>query len=234
MNHPETDRLSDLLDGELSPHEAEALEAHLGSCDECAILLRELSDIKRQARALPDQMPERDLWPEISRSIRVGREEDPQVIALHPPTAQAATLKAGGGIRLSYFQAAAAGLVLALFSGAAGAALSASSEAPPQVVAETGDPWVEVLTMANPGLGEVATEVGQLEALLNQNRNRIDPATAVILEDNLVTIDQAIRECLRALESDPENPFLEEHLTRSVLAKADYLREATSFVVSMD
>ena len=233
MNHPKPELLSEYLDGELSPPEAEELEAHLRACDRCALLLRELSEVQRRAGALPDRYPEKDLWPEISRSIRAGGEEDAQVIALHPAPGPALSSAPRRGIRLSYPQAAAAGIVLALLSGVAGASVSGSRPEPEPVVLEERVPMVEMLTSVSPVLGEVAAEVGRLESLLAQHKGRLDPATAGVLEENLGVIDQAIRESLRALESDPENPFLEAHLARSVSAKADYLREATSFVVAM-
>ncbi len=69
-----------------------------------------------------------------------------------------------------------------------------------------------------------------MEVLLAQHSDRIEEETVRILEKNLGIIDQAIRESVRALQSDPGNPFLEKHLARSVESKATYLREATAFV----
>ena len=46
-----TDRLSDYLDGGLTPEEHSSLEAHLGTCAECAHVLDEQNDPPGQARA---------------------------------------------------------------------------------------------------------------------------------------------------------------------------------------
>ena len=232
--HPNTESFSSYLDGELSPREVGDLEAHLEACGSCHAIFQELAQVQRQARALPDQLPEKDLWPGIAEAIRFAGEGDPQIIALHPPSAAPPVPRNRTGFRLSYFQAAAAGLVLALFSGAMGAFLSRGPSIEPlAVVVDDPSPWVEVVSSVNPGLGEMAREVARLEALLVQHRDGLDPATTMVVQKNLAVIDRAIGESLSALESDPESPFLEAHLTRSVAAKADYLREAVSFVVPM-
>ena len=91
-------------------------------------------------------------------------------------------------------------------------------------------PWVELVSQASPGIGNAAREAAQLEALLAQHRDGMDPETARILEKNLGIIDRAIQESVKALQSDPGNSFLESHLARSVETKASYLREAMVFV----
>ena len=231
MKHPKSQLLSDYLDGEISSGEGLELEAHLEECGTCSGLLRELKEIQNQARSLPDQVPERDLWPEISQAIREVPSEDPQVIELHPWAARRPPQSGKPGFRLSYGQALAAGLALAMFSGILGAAVSARPQHSVPEVASAPAPWIELVRTASPGLAEVAGEVAQLEELISQHRDRLDPATARILEKNLGVIDQAIRESVMALRSDPENVFLEAHLARSVQAKGEYLRDAATFVV---
>jgi len=192
MKHPESQLLSAHLDGELPPREAGELEAHLADCPACSGLFRELSEVQRRARSLQDRVPQRDLWPGIAGAIRGEGDAHAQVIQLHPWRDRHAEREVRRGLRVSYPQAIAAGLALALFSG--------------------------------------AMEAAQLEALLAQHRDGMDPETARILEKNLGIIDRAIQESVKALQSDPGNSFLESHLARSVETKASYLREAMVFV----
>jgi hypothetical protein len=51
------DRLSAYLDGELAPADRQAVEAHLGVCDECARHLEDLAAVDELARALPLEAP---------------------------------------------------------------------------------------------------------------------------------------------------------------------------------
>lgn len=67
---PWQDRLSEYLDGELRSDERAALEAHLAGCAACRVLLAELGELVRAARALPERAPERDLWPELAHALR--------------------------------------------------------------------------------------------------------------------------------------------------------------------
>ena len=231
MKHPESRVFSEYLDGELSPREARELEAHLGECPTCGQAFRELSEVQRLARSLPDRLPQRDLWPGIAQEIRRGRESAAQVIRLHPWQGVPSEEGKGRGFRLSYLQAAAAGIALVLLSGTLGAFVGGSAPGPPQESVSVPAPWVELVTQARPGLATAVGEITRLEALLNQHRGGLDAETVRILEKNLDIIDQAIRESVRALQSDPENNFLESHLARSLESKARYLREATAFVV---
>ena len=230
MKHPKSQILSDYLDGEVAPRDAEELKAHLEECVGCTSLLRELEEVRARARALPDRFPTRDLWPGIQKAIEKEGAGDPQIIELHPRAGRGLERR---GLTLTYFQAAAAGVVLALFAGSLGAALFSGPRLQAPVATVQTTPSAEMMTLvssASPGLGDAAMEVARLEGLLVQHRDQLDPATARILENNLAVIDRAIRESVAALQSDPGNAYLEEHLARSVETKASYLKEATAFV----
>ena len=58
-----TDRLSDYQDGELSPAENAACEAHLAECDACRAVMGELRLVTVAARGDEDRDPGADLWP---------------------------------------------------------------------------------------------------------------------------------------------------------------------------
>jgi anti-sigma factor RsiW len=230
MRHPESSRLSDLLEGHVPRKEAEELEKHLDGCQSCAALFQDLAEIREEARRLPDRLPSRDLWPDIARAMKVEDEED--VLRLHPRRREdQEPTGTGRTIRLPVPQAVAASVALVLISGALGGWLATGPlgpSDPPAVAAPAVSPeWAELVADAEPTLADRAREIVELEERLEAGRARLDEATVKILEKNLATIDGAIRESVEALRADPGNRFLRENLERAVLARGDYLRNAT-------
>lgn len=61
--------LPDYLDETLEAWLRTSVQEHLGECVRCAGLVRDLRDIQREAAALPDLIPARDLWPRVERRI---------------------------------------------------------------------------------------------------------------------------------------------------------------------
>jgi len=233
--HPDPARLSALLDGDVPAAEARELEEHLQDCGKCSTLFSDLQEIQDTARKLPEYRPPRDLWPEIAREIETGAGRDPQVIRLHVPRSSA---RKGGRrtVRLSLPQAAAAGLVLALVSGAVGAGIGSARGVEGQgEMAVSSTPavpsWVSLITETHPALEARAVEVAALEESLFQNREVLDSMTVRVLEKNLMVIDDAIRESLAAIRVDPGNRFLKDNLERAILAKGAFLQDAATLVV---
>jgi hypothetical protein len=70
--------------------------------------------------------------------------------------------------------------------------------------------------------------VSDLELVLRDDRDRLDPRTVVIIEKNLKAIDDAINEARTALDNDPANPYLNSHLADARQRKLDLLRHAAS------
>ena len=227
MKHPDSERFSAYLDGLSSDGEALELEKHLSACDGCHGLLNDLFELQRRVRELPEQLPPRDLWPGIQRGIRTDATQGAEVIRLFPGFQQPAE-PARRAYRLSLPQAAAAGLVLAVLSGALGLRVGSSPAPEAGVAVESEASWVSLVGEASPGLEGSAREVAQLETLLAQNQGDLDPETVRILQKNLGVIDRAIQESVAALRADPGNRFLESHLARAIQTKGQYLRTAAS------
>jgi hypothetical protein len=76
--------------------------------------------------------------------------------------------------------------------------------------------------------------VSDLERILREERDRLDPRTVLVLERNLKAIDTAINEARTALEQDPANPFLNSHLADARRRKLDLLRHATELASGGD
>lgn len=233
--HPDPARYSALLDGDVPAAETRDLREHLLNCVECSTLIEDLQAIRETAGTLPEFLPPRDLWPEIARELQGDAERDPQVIPLHGPESLARR-QPKRSLRLSVPQAAAAGIVLALLSGAVGAGLgrSGGEEGVVQAV-DASIPvtpsWVSNVREAQPGLEARALEVAALEESLLRSRGTLDPVTVGVLERSLAVIDEAIRESLAAIRVDPGNRFLKENLERAVLAKGEFLQDAALLVV---
>ena len=218
------DQLSEYLDGGLSPEEARALDDHLSECGSCREALAGLRDVVARARELGPVEPERDLWPGIAGAIGAPpRRAEGDVIAL-PGTVRRPRRM---GVYLTVPQLAAAAAVLVLFSGAAtwwaGAGVAVRGGSP---AAPAGSAAVFAADAPGPS-PELARELASLEAALDAARASLDPNTVRIVEKNLAVIQRAIDESLRALEVDPGNPFLRDHLEQAYREKADFLREAT-------
>ena len=69
--------------------------------------------------------------------------------------------------------------------------------------------------------------VTDLEQILRDERDRLDPRTVLIIERNLKAIDVAIQEARMALNDDPANAYLNSHLADARRRKLDLLRHAT-------
>src|SRR5438552_10679191 len=61
--------LPDYLEGTLDKSRRAAVQKHLSECVRCASLVRDLEKIQRDAAALPDLVPSRDLWQGIEARI---------------------------------------------------------------------------------------------------------------------------------------------------------------------
>jgi hypothetical protein len=227
MKAHETERLSAYLDDELSASEAHAVDRHLEECFECRRVLAELREVSARAARLPDLTPAAELWNGIAARIESMPQADPaslQVIDLR--TRQVA--RQGRRIAFSLPQLAAASIVLMLLSGSVvWFALKGGSAAPTTLAVDyTGQP-VRLVSVGPDQVTDYTSAVLALENALRQQRDRLDPVTIAILEENIRTIDSAITEAEAALERDPGNLYLNQHLDNTMKKKIQLLRRAT-------
>lgn len=204
-----SDRLSAYLDDELSPAERQAVDAHLGVCTACTEELEGLRRVIAAARALPAERPlASDAWPGIRERISAS-----------PPTRQPWRLS------LSVPQlAAAAALLIAVGMGGMWLQLRPDVGQPADVTSPAGDA-IAPAVLADESYADV---VAELEAALADGRDRLDPETVKVLEENLAAIDAAIAQARDALESDPANVGLTRHLVRTRAMRVTLLRRAVA------
>jgi len=230
-----TERLSEYLDGELPPDERDACAAHLAACAPCTEVLAELRAVTHAAQVDADRPPTADLWPGIYARIAASPASDlastSRVVSFEPrrqpprPSRQFVfTLPQ---------LALAASLLIAVSAGASYLAANRSTVRPAaqedaiQAQAEPLLPPSGTIERANFADAQFDQAVSDLEQVLTERRDDLDPRTVVVIERNLAAIDQAIREARAALDADPANTFLNSHLADARRKKLELLRQAT-------
>ena len=223
-----TDKLSDYLDGELTPEEQYAVESHLHGCAACAAVLEDLGRVVTRARTIEPRPPQTNLWSGIAARIDAdGRAPKAAPFRARTPRRFTFTLP----------QLAAATLLIAAISGAfvwsfvnRSRSADVSRSAPPI------ERLPERESLEPVGLADNAYDaaVTDLERALKQGRGRLDAATIATVEHNLQTIDEAIRQAREALAADPANTYLSGHLVEARRRKLDLLRRATELTSEMN
>ena len=214
-----TSRLSEYLDGELTPDERSSVEAHLAGCDGCRTTLEELRGVVEEAAALTDSAPPHDLWNGLAARLPSGGQTRGRV----SPFRRAISL------RLSFTlpQIAAASLALMVLSGGlvwmARSGNPAADIAP--ISAQIREPDIAPVRFANK---QYDAAVADLEQTLDAGRTKLDAETVRVLEENLATIDRAIDQCGKALAADPANVYLNTHFAEARQRKLVLLRRAAA------
>lgn len=225
------DLLSDYLDHDLPRGEAEALERHLADCAECRDTLAALERVKTRAATLVDPPAPTDLWAGIASRIgtagstsvqprRTVVHELPDPRRVHRPSAWAVP---------QWALAAAAVLVVAV--GVSWVVQNRMTPGLRDTAVSVPDPG----TTAPPSTTSVAafdatqieSEIVQLQQALDRGRDKLDPKTVQVLEENLRIIRKATEDARRALEQDPANQELRQYFAGSVQSKLELVRRAT-------
>jgi negative regulator of sigma E activity len=227
-----TDRLSEYLDGELTGADAATCAAHVAACSECRTVLAELQMVRDFAKGDVEQMPSTDLWPGVL--ARIGTTSGDATAGANVVAFRTPSPRNGRAYSFTLPQLAlAASLLIAVSAGvayvAAGRALMPATvhENPIQAQAEPLLPASPGVERANFADAQYDQAVSDLEKILVDMRDELDPRTVVVIERNLSAIDQAIREARAALDADPANTFLNSHLVDARRKKLELLRRAT-------
>ena len=163
-----------------------------------------------------DETPARDLWPGVAARLDTAGVRRPRQIAFTLPQL-----------------AMAASLLIAMASGLTW--LAARPAAPAgdgqEVVLAESEPAGLVqgdVQNANFADAQFDAAVTDLERILREDRDRLDPRTVLVIERNLQAIDDAIREARMALNDDPANTYLNSHLADARRRKLELLRHVTT------
>lgn len=172
-----------------------------------------------------EELPSRDLWPGVAKSLATPVSPELR--------------RSGGGQTTFTFTLSqlgvAASFLIAVVAGITWLATNRPAPTgggPEQEVIQAyrdspGTPAQGQIVQANFADAQFNAAVSDLERILREERDRLDPRTVLVLERNLKAIDDAINEARMALESDPANSFLNSHLADARRRKLDLLRHAT-------
>jgi Putative zinc-finger len=233
MNTHPLDTLSDYLDDDLDAATRAAVDAHLAACQGCRDVLTDLIALRGTATAWgeADATPAADLWPGIAARLAGPRELAPASAPPGPaPGPRIAWYRRRWSVGLPEL-ALAATLLAALGGTLLGPRVAPTvpaADGPAPIIAEAeafdaGDGQVTPVNFAD---AQYDAAVVDLERVLREQRERLDPRTVVVLERNLRVIDDAIREAREALATDPANALLNAHLAGARQRKLDLLRRA--------
>ena len=169
-----------------------------------------------------EELPSRDLWQGVAAQIR---EHQQPVVATQRffriTIAQMA-------IAATLLMAVTSGLTYLATRPPAVAEIAASREPVIQAYGVPDDQSGQQIVPANFADAQFNAAVTDLEQILRDERDRLDPRTVLIIERNLKAIDTAINEARMALNDDPANPYLNSHLADARRRKLDLLRTATT------
>ena len=99
------------------------------------------------------------------------------------------------------------------------------SDVPATAGASSGTPNAQRVR-SEPAATTYSREIDRLRTIFVQNRAKLDPRTAAIIEANLKVIDEAIAQSKAALAQDPASRFLTEQLNSTLDKKLELLRTA--------
>jgi hypothetical protein len=216
------DRVSEYVDGEMDLAERELFEGRLNEDPELRSAVDEVQELVARAAGLGPIEPPRDLWQEIETRIAAGgvqRTHTPQTPAPRPNWMKRMTLVA-------------AGLAVMVISGSAGWWLHGVGTPTAENVAGIERPAFESpeadASAANFADQEdrLAGNIHDLETILIQYGDRLDPDTREAITENLRLIDAAIADAHQALQEDPNSDFLHAHITNSMERKVRLLEDA--------
>jgi hypothetical protein len=189
--------------------------------------LREDDVLAQAIGRMRDELPSKDLWPGVLQQIGARPAAAPQERRRVTFTFTISQL----AIAASLLITVAAGITWLAANrpettggGQAQEVIQAYRDGGP---ASATDQAGGAIVPANFADAQFNAAVLDLERILRDERDRLDPRTVLILERNLKAIDDAITEARMALEQDPANPFLNSHLADARRRKLDLLRHAT-------
>jgi anti-sigma factor RsiW len=220
--------IQELVDGTLGPIRRAELELHLESCDACRALAEDLQAIATAAESLEPLTPPERVWQQIAGRLRAeGRagSTGPGVVRRHSVAilalAAALVLVVGSSLYLLKRQTPA----VPKASGPIASAPAPGMPPPTQGNSAASAPVQAV---------DIATELNLTEKhfqnVIEQASTR-DPATAAVLQKNLLVMNEAIAESRKALEADPQNRSTQ--LYEMLKRKIRFLQDTIALMNSM-
>lgn len=221
------ERLLSFLERDLDGEAQSWMETHHARCAQCATMLHDFDELVERARLLPAFAPSRDLWSGIETRLTT-----PVVPLPAPsnaagnagiPTPHVHPLIRQRSISVRRFAIAATVLVAVSSAITWQVARTSWVTAPPVLVASNGTDNAALLPITNADV-VYQTEIDALRNIVSQRFTELDSTTVVALQHNLTIIDNAIADCRKALEQDPNSQFLASTLDQALESKLALMR----------
>lgn len=206
--------LSSYLDRELNPAQNAAAQAHLHDCSRCQRAVNDLRVLISEAEDLAAATPIPDLWPAIERRIltqpTVSAAKRPRSLPLHgwrPKIAWAATI---------------AVVFITLF-------LLRQHIPSPGPSPPSPERRIPILTTAKADIdlakAHYQNSISSLERIVAHRAHEMDPERALLYQEKLVQLEEAIDECSIALEKNSYDNRAQHALFNAYDRKISTLRE---------
>jgi hypothetical protein len=175
---------------------------------------------------LPEMRPARDLWPGVQ--ARIGRVAQQPASAAVERRRYVSVTWGQLGLAASLLMAVTISLTwLVARQPVSSPVAGGTGEQVVQAVSEPlGTATTGEVQRANFADAQYDAAVADLEKILLDERDQLDPRTVMVIERNLQTIDDAIRQAREALDRDPANTYLNSHLADARRRKLELLRHA--------
>jgi len=217
MTHCTDDDIYEHLDGTLMGEARAQVARHLLLCPTCRAASDEVQRMLKAAAVLPRvRTPEHDLWEGIQRQIEQKR------------TVVSSDFSRAGWHAIARGTAIAASILVAI-----GVVSHFQSTAPPGVAISSEEPLPSPLQDEIPPSPQLRAIEAQfsgatraLSDLLNERRAQLQPGTVAVLEQNLDTIDLAIKEIRTALSHQEMTGDTGRLLAAMHQRKIDLLQQA--------
>jgi hypothetical protein len=218
--HDVEPQLSDLIDGALLPDEQRRVEAHLDACAHCRGIRRDLERVRRAARALGAVPPPDHVWLEVAGHVRPAAGVEKRRHAT-----------ADSRVALRQWIGIAAMLALVTIGAYFVMHTPGRPDTPGNLAkADAVEAFVDEMDKAK----EIyESAIKKLEPLVNDGRDRLDPAAAATLMSSIETIDGAIAKSREALGQAPESAPARESLFEALKTKVGVLQATLNLMNEM-
>jgi hypothetical protein len=161
--------------------------------------------------------PRRDVWPAIDARIAPAGSAD----------LDAWRNRKRGALWAHRYELAAAATLLVLVASTGTFLLVRGDAQGPIAAVESPAPATAAVQLVSvPGQADYVAAIQELDALLHEREEQLDPQTAEVVRRNMAIIDQAIREAQAALAADPANGDLNRAVSAAYKTKINLLRRA--------
>lgn len=208
-------RISEKIDGELTPSQELQLQGHLKLCTICSMVYQDLSSIMQSTSSLNHLEPPDRVWTSIkSQLVSDGLVRDREKRAWN---FWERVFRPGTSLKpaLSF-----AMVIMVLF-------VSLYLLIPKRVSQDRQSavsPEAAVYQQLKEAELHYQQAIEELDEVSERKLESLDPALAQIFNDNLATMDYYLKECKEAVQKNPENPLVHRYLLTAYQKRVELMK----------